>query len=227
MGRQSKALAGAHPFLYSSSMRLDPHDMPPRLFYQHMVASITPRPIAWVSTVSPAGVPNLAPFSFFNGVGACPPSVVFCPTNRRDGSKKDTLINVEWSRQFAVNIVSHDLGTRMNQTSAELEYEHSEFEYAGLTPIPCDRIKPPRVKEASICMECEVHAIVTVGDGPLAGHAVIGRIVLLHIDDGVLNGAGQIDPAKLDTIGRMGGALYTRTRDRFELPRPELPPANA
>ena len=206
-------------------MKFDPHDMSPRDFYRHMVSCITPRPIAWVSTVSPKGVANLAPFSFFNGVGAHPPSVVFCPTNDREGRKKDTLINVEWSRQFAVNIVSHSLAGPMNQTSAELEYEHSEFEFAGLTPTPCERIKPPRVKEASVAMECELHAIVTVGDGPLAGHAVIGRIILLHVDDTVLDPRGQIDPAKLDTIGRLGGSLYTRTRDRFELPRPEVPPA--
>lgn len=205
-------------------MRFDPADISPRDFYKHMVACITPRPIAWVSTVSPHGAPNLAPFSFFNGVGALPPSVVFCPTNRRNGSRKDSLINVEWSRQFAVNIVSHRLAQQMNLTSVELEYERNEFEYAGVTPIPCERIKPPRVKEAAVCLECEVHAIVPVGDGPLAGHAVIGRIVLLHADDSVLDAQGQIDPDKLDTIGRMGGALYTRTRDRFEMPRPDFPP---
>ena len=206
-------------------MLLDPRELPAREFYRHMVACITPRPIAWVSTISPRGVPNLAPFSFFNGVGANPPSVVFCPVNTRDGKKKDTLLNVEATRQFAVNIVSHPLAEQMNATSVELGYEVSEFEHAGLTAVPCERIAPPRVREASVCMECELHTIVNVGDGPLAGHAVIGRIILLHADDAVLDGQGQIDPDKLDTIGRMGGAVYTRTRDRFEMPRPDFPPA--
>ena len=206
-------------------MKFDPQNLSAREFYRHMVACITPRPIAWVSTVSPRGVPNLAPFSFFNGVGANPPSVVFCPTNRRDGLRKDTLINVEATRQFAVNIVSHRLSRQMNETSADLEYEVSEFEHAGLTAIPCERIAPPRVKEAAVCMECELHSVVPVGDGPLAGHVVIGRIVLLQADDAVLDGQGQIDPEKLDTIGRMGGSLYTRTRDRFEMDRPGFPPA--
>src|SRR5688572_22101848 len=99
-------------------MKFDPQQTAARAFYQHMVACITPRPIAWVSSISPRGVPNLAPFSFFNGVGANPPSVVFCPVNRRDGSQKDTLINVQATRQFAVNIVSDRLAQQMNQTSA-------------------------------------------------------------------------------------------------------------
>src|SRR3954471_10074575 len=102
-------------------MTIDPATTSPRDFYRHLIASITPRPIAWVSTVSPAGVPNLAPFSFFNGVGANPPAVMFCPVNRRDGSRKDTLVNVEATRQFVVNVVSDRLAERMNATSAEFE----------------------------------------------------------------------------------------------------------
>jgi len=201
-------------------MRVDPANISSRDFYRHMVACITPRPIAWVSTISPGGIPNLAPFSFFNGVGANPPSVVFCPVNRRDGARKDTLLNIQAIRQFAVNVVPHRLAAEMNETSAELGYEVSEFQHVGLTAAPCERIAPPRVAQAPVCMECELHSITSVGDGPLSGHVVIGRILLLHADDSVLDSQGQIDPGKLDTIGRMGGSLYTRTRDRFEMPRP-------
>jgi flavin reductase (DIM6/NTAB) family NADH-FMN oxidoreductase RutF len=201
-------------------MTIDPATLPPRDFYRHMVACITPRPIAWVSTVSPADIPNLAPFSFFNGVGANPPAVVFCPVNRRDGSRKDTLVNVEATRQFVVNVVSDGLAERMNATSAEFEYGVSEFERCGLTPVASVRVRPPGVGEAAVRMECELLDVVRVGDGPLSGNVVIGRIVLLHADESVLDAAGQIDPAKLDTVGRMGGSLYARTRERFSMDRP-------
>lgn len=201
-------------------MTIDPADIPSRDFYRHMVACITPRPIAWVSTVSPAGVTNLAPYSFFNGVGANPPAVVFCPVNRRDGSRKDTLVNVEATRQFVVNVVSDRLAERMNATSAEFEYGVCEFEQCGLTPVPSVKVKPPGVSEAAVRMECELLEVVRVGEGALAGNAVIGRIVLLHADESVLDAGGQVDPAKLDTVGRMGGSLYARTRERFSMERP-------
>jgi flavin reductase (DIM6/NTAB) family NADH-FMN oxidoreductase RutF len=202
-------------------MVIDPENSPAQVVYRHMVACITPRPIAWVSTVSPAGITNLAPFSFFNGVGANPPAVMFSPVNRRDGSRKDTILNVEAIGEFVVNIVSDKLGPLMNGTSAELPYEISEFERCGLTATPSLKVRPPRVKEAAVHMECIVHQIVYVGRGPLSANVVIGRIVLLHADDAVLDADGQIDPQKLDTIGRLGGALYSRTRDRFAMERPK------
>lgn len=201
-------------------MTIDPTNIPIRDMYRHLVACITPRPIAWVSTISPRGITNLAPFSFFNGIGANPPAVVFSPVNRRDGSRKDTVLNIEANRQFVVNIVSEHLAERMNCTSAELPYEICEFEKCGLTREPSLRVKPPRVKEARVQMECELMQIVPVGEGPLAANLVIGRIVMLHADDDVLDADGQIDPATLDTIGRMGGDWYSRTRDRFAMKRP-------
>ncbi|HZK80132.1 MAG TPA: flavin reductase family protein [Humisphaera sp.] len=201
-------------------MTFDPATTSIRDFYRHMISCITPRPIAWVSTISPRNVPNLAPFSFFNGVGANPPAVVFSPTNRRDGSPKDTLINVEKSGQFVVNVVSESVAKLMNDTSAEIDYEVSEFELCGLTPIPASRVKPPMVKEAMVQMECELIEIVHVGRGPLAANIVIGRIVMMHVNESVLDANGQIDPDKLATVGRMGGMSYCRTKDRFELERP-------
>jgi len=201
-------------------MIIDPSVASPRDIYKVMISCITPRPIAWVSSISPRGVPNLAPFSFFNGVGANPPTVVFCPVNRRDGSRKDTLINIEATPEFVVNIVPYSLAVPMNATSGELPYEVNEFDVAKLTPEPSVKVKVPRVKEAPVHFECVLHQIINVGSGPLGANLVIGRIVWMDISDSVLDSAGQIDARKLDTIGRMGGALYARTTDLFELPRP-------
>lgn len=206
-------------------MLINPADIPPHEFYRYLVQVITPRPIAWVSTVSPGGVPNLAPFSFFNGVGANPPSVVFSPVNNRKGEKKDTLRNVEANGEFVVNVVSHGLAQRMNQSAYEYGYEVSEFEQAGLTATPSERVAPPRVAEAPVSMECEVMQVVPVGDGPLAANIVVGRVVMMHLAEGVSNADGVVDPAVLDTIGRMGGADYSTTRDRFAMPRPTAPKA--
>jgi flavin reductase (DIM6/NTAB) family NADH-FMN oxidoreductase RutF len=201
-------------------MDLDPAAISPNDTYKLMIALITPRPIGWVSTLSPAGVPNLAPFSFFNGVGAHPPTVVFSVVNRRDGSKKDTLINVEANGEFVVNIASYDLREAVNGSSVDLPYGESEFERCGLTPEPSARVRPPRVREAKAHMECVVHQIVVVGDGPMAASLVIGRILLIHVDEAVLDADGRLAPAALDTIGRMGGDSYSRTTDQFVLPRP-------
>ncbi len=200
-------------------MELTPASIPPRDFYRHMVSVITPRPIAWVSTVSPDGKLNLAPFSFFNGVGANPPAVMFAAANRRDGSEKDTLINVRAMGEFVVNIVSAAVGPAMNDTSAELAYGQSEFELAKLTPVPSKLVGPPGVAESPVRLECKLHSITTIGTGPLAGNCIIGTIELMHVDDRVLKD-GQIDPHLLDTIGRMGGSLYTHTRDLFSIERP-------
>ena len=201
-------------------MIIDPAASSARDIYRVMISCITPRPIAWVSSVSPRGIPNLAPYSFFNGVGANPPTIVFCPVNRRDGSKKDTLVNIEATPEFVVNIVPFALAQPMNDTSAELPYEVNEFERAGLVAVPAEKVKAPRVAAAPVHLECVLHQVIQVGTGALGANLVIGRIVLINISDAVLGADGQIDPHKLDTIGRMGGSMYTRTTDTFSLPRP-------
>jgi flavin reductase (DIM6/NTAB) family NADH-FMN oxidoreductase RutF len=193
--------------------------------YRLLVGLITPRPIAWVSTVSPGGVTNLAPFSFFNGVAANPPTLLFSVVNRRDGSKKDTVRNIEATGELVVNLVSHDLREAMNATSAELPYEESELELAGLTPLPSERVRPPRIKEAKVHMECVLHDIVRVGEGPLSANVILARILLVHLDDDVVDANGRIDPRRLDTIGRMGNDTYVRTTDLFDMPRPASPAA--
>jgi len=204
-------------------MIIDPSNLAPHEFYKHLACAITPRPIAWVSTLSPAGVTNLAPFSFFNGVGANPPSVVFSPVNNRKGEPKDTLVNVRETGEFVVNLVSHALADRMNDTAYEYGYDVSEFGRVGLTETPSQRVAPPRVGESPLSMECKVLQIITVGEGPLGANLVIGEVVMMHLDDGLLDADGFIAPDKLDTVGRMGAADYCTTRDRFAMPRPTEP----
>ena len=201
-------------------MDLDPESLDVRARYQLLIGTIQPRPIAWVSTVSPDGVPNLAPFSFFTGIAANPMTVCFCPVNDRHGKKKDTLINVEATRQFVVNFATETNAALMNQTSAPYPYGVSEFEKAGVTPLPSVKVKPPRAAESPASFECELIQIVPLGEGPLAGNVVIGKVVHIHCDDKIYNG-GKIRHQDLKTIGRMEGAWYARTQDAFELPRPE------
>lgn len=188
-------------------------------FYRHLLHLITPRPIAWVSTVSKSGVPNLAPFSFSAGVAANPPSHLFCPANHDDGREKDTLVNIRETGEYVVNIVSYALREQMVASSAELPREENEFEIAGVTPEPSIKVKSLRVKEAPAHLECKVLQIVDLALGPSAGHVVIGEILCMHIDDAVMR-EGRVDPQLLDTIGRMGGSDYCRTTDRLLIKRP-------
>jgi flavin reductase (DIM6/NTAB) family NADH-FMN oxidoreductase RutF len=201
-------------------MTIDPEQVGLVEAYRLLTACVTPRPIGWISTISPSGVSNLAPYSFFNAVGANPPAVMFSPTNRRDGSKKHSLINSAATGEFVVNIVSEFLVERMNETSREVGYEVSEFPLAGLTEAASIKVRPPRVAEALAALECKVIQVVPVGEGPMSGNLVIGRVVMVHVAESVMAGHRDIDPERLATVGRMGGSLYTRTRDRFELERP-------
>ncbi len=202
-------------------MKIDPSEIALPDLYQWMISTITPRPIAWVSSVNAAGLTNLAPFSFFQGVTAHPPTLLFSVANSRHGEKKDTLRNIEAVPEFVVNLVSYDLREPMNRSSAELPYGESEFAVAGVTPIASEKVRPPRVEESAVSFECKLHQIVRIGEGALAGNVVFGTILLIHVAERVLDSAGKIDPAKLDTIGRMGAQFYARTTDRFILERPK------
>jgi flavin reductase (DIM6/NTAB) family NADH-FMN oxidoreductase RutF len=201
-------------------MDLDPEVLEVRARYALMIGSIQPRPIAWVSTISPSGVPNLAPFSFFTGICANPMTLCFSPVNDRHGKKKDTLVNIEATKQFVVNIVNEALAVKMNQSSAPYPYGVSEFEKAGVAASPSTVVKPPRVADAPVSFECELVQVVHLGEGPLAGNLVIGKVVRIHCDDNIYND-GHIRHQDLKAIGRMEGAWYSRTQDAFELPRPE------
>ena len=202
-------------------MILDPEEMSASAVYHTLVSAIVPRPIAWISTISNDGVANLAPFSFFSGVTASPPSIMFSPVNRADGSSKDTVVNIRDNGQFVINVVPFALAEQMNLTSAEFPAEASEFEAASLTPAESVKVAPPWVKESPIQMECELIQIVEIGDGALGANVVIGKILLVRVADEVSTD-GRIDADKLDAIGRLGGRSYCRSLDQFELERPKV-----
>lgn len=201
-------------------MEIDITKLPAREVYGWMTHTITPRPIAWVSTVSPEGVTNLAPFSFFQGITSAPPTLMFVPANTRHGAKKDTLVNIEATKEFVVNLVNEPLGEKMNATAAMLPYGESEFSKFGIGSVPSVTVKPPRVAGSPVSFECTLHSIVRIGEGPLAGNVVFGLIQRLHVDDAVLGADGMPDAHKLQLIARLGGEGYVRSVDRFEMVRP-------
>jgi flavin reductase (DIM6/NTAB) family NADH-FMN oxidoreductase RutF len=203
-------------------MIVDPAAAGAQNTYKLMVGAIVPRPIAFVSTIDNAGVRNLAPFSFFTGVSANPPVIVFSPMIRpANSSRKDTLHNIEATREFVVSVVSEDFVEAMNRTSAEYPPEVDEFEVSGLTPVASDLVRPPRVGESRVSMECRLVQVVHVSPKPLGGSLVLGEVLRFHVDDAIFDDF-RIDPDQLKAIGRMGGPAYTRTTDRFNLERPKL-----
>jgi flavin reductase (DIM6/NTAB) family NADH-FMN oxidoreductase RutF len=205
-------------------MQLDPHDLAPRERYRLLIGCIVPRPIALVSTLSPDGRPNLAPFSFFNGVGADPMTILFCPVNDARGAEKDTLRNCKprsegGTGEFVVNASVEAYAREVSAAAEPLPYGESEFELVGLEMAPCVRVRVPRVARAPWAFECETLQIVRTNPGaPAGGNIVIGRVVQIHFDPLVLDGELRVDAERLAAIGRMGGATYTRTRERYEMP---------
>jgi flavin reductase (DIM6/NTAB) family NADH-FMN oxidoreductase RutF len=202
-------------------MLIDFSTISARNAYQWMTHTILPRPIAWVSTISPEGVTNLAPFSFFQGITANPPTLMFVPVNNREGKKKDTLKNIELVQEFVVNLVTHPAAAAMNDSAATLPYGESEFEKFGIKPLASEKVRPPRVAGAPVAFECRLDRIVQIGAGPLAANVVFGRILLAHVADSVIGPGGLPDAGKLDLVGRLGGEDYATTRDRFNLVRPD------
>ncbi|TWU48753.1 Flavin reductase like domain protein [Rubripirellula tenax] len=192
-----------------------------REVYDWMTRLITPRPIAWVSTLSVDGIANLAPFSFFCGVGANPPTLAFCPANRRDGTPKDSLLNVQRTGQFVINIVTESVAESMNRTAAELPPGEDEFEFADVAKAVSTLVRPPRVASAVASMECELHSAIAIGSGPGGANLVLGRIVWIHVQDDCVDHNGSAITERLDTIGRMAGDQYSRTADRFVIARPK------
>lgn len=203
-------------------MIIKPDEIPAHHFYRHMVWCITPRPIAWVSSLSESGVANLAPYSFFNGIGANPPTLMFSAVNRRDGSTKDTVANIEATKEFVVNVVSYDNREAMNKSSADFPPDESEIDACNLTSGESSCVKAPYIKEAPIHMECSLNQIVHLGEGPLAANVIFGNILKVYISDDILDDEGNVDASKLDSIGRLGGSSYSRTTERFEIERPKL-----
>ena len=206
----------------SGAVTLDTAAASWREVYRRLVEIVVPRPIALVSTVDREGRANLAPFSFFTVVSASPPCLAFSPQlSGRTGAAKDTLRNVEATGELVVAVVSEALAERANACAAGLPPGVSEFEHSGLTPAPALRVRPGLVAESPVNLECELVEIRRYGDGPGAGNLVVARIVLIHMDPGLLDAEGRIQVDALRPVGRMGGSLWVRARDTFVLPRPE------
>ena len=203
-------------------MTINPATTPAQETYKLLIGGIVPRPIAFVSTVSPEGGRNLAPFSFFTVASVHPPVLCFTPLLRgAGGGAKDTLHNVEATGEFVVNIVSEELAEDMNATSGDYQSDVDEFAVSQLTPVASETVKPARVGESHVHFECKLLQVIRFGTQPLSGGLVLGEVLRMHVDEAVLT-AGRIDPDKLRAIGRMGGPTYTRTLDRFDLQRPQV-----
>jgi flavin reductase (DIM6/NTAB) family NADH-FMN oxidoreductase RutF len=209
-------------------MIVSPSDLQHSELYGILLNSVAPRPIAWVSTFSASGQPNLAPFSFFNAVCIDPPLLAFAPGLRQSkqpevshGEAKDTLRNVRETKEFVVNIVTYELAEAMNLTSGEYDASVNEFELAKVTPQPSKIVRPPRLAESPVSFECKLHQILDFSTAPTSSSLVIGEIVSIHMNDAHLK-EGKLDRNSLDLIGRMGGIQYTRTTQRFEMIRPKV-----
>jgi flavin reductase (DIM6/NTAB) family NADH-FMN oxidoreductase RutF len=208
-------------------MHLDPLALSQADRYKLLIGAIVPRPIAFVSTISPAPDEhvNLAPFSFFNGVGSDPMTLLFCPANHDDGREKDTLRNAKpvsegGQGEFVVNVVQHAYAAEMARCAVFLPPEDSEFAYSGLEPAPSLIVRPPRVARSPVSFECRTLQVVRLKpDAPGGGNIVIGQVVSIYLRDDIINQRHHLDPSALDLIGRMGGQTYCTTRERFELGR--------
>ena len=190
-----------------------------RYAYKLLAGLVTPRPIAWVTTADEDGKVNAAPFSFFNVFGSRPPVLAFAPGDKEPGIPKDTARNIRRTGEFVVNLVDEACAEAMNQTAAVLDFGVSEIEMAGLHTTPSTRVKPPRISEAPVALECREWSTLEIGRNRM----VIGLIDRIHTRDGVLDpGTLLVNPGQFAPIGRMEvPSGYCRTEDRFKMPRPE------
>ncbi len=204
-------------------LTIDPTKIETPDLHQYIISSVAPRPIAFVSTMGADGSINLAPYSFFNAFSSNPPLVIFSSNRKvRGNTTKDTLKNVEDTGECVINIVNYKMVHQMSLASVEYPYGVNEFEKAGLTPLPSEIVKPLRVKEAPVQMECTVREIIKLGSKGGAGNLIICQVVRIHIREAILNEKGRIDPFKADLVARMGRHYYCRANGSaiFELPQP-------
>ncbi|MDB0006335.1 flavin reductase family protein [Flavobacteriales bacterium] len=204
-------------------LHIHPKDIPVGELHQYLLGAVGPRPIALASTLDQFGNPNLSPFSFFNIFSANPPIAIFSPARRvRNNTTKHTLENVLNNKEVVINVVSYDIVQQTSLSSTEYESGVNEFTKAGLTPIQSELVKPFRVKESPVQMECVVNDVIELGQEGGAGNLVICEIKMIHISENILNDMGAIDPNKIDLVGRMGGNWYSRSSHDaiFEVEKP-------
>jgi flavin reductase (DIM6/NTAB) family NADH-FMN oxidoreductase RutF len=204
-------------------MKIIPGEIKTSMLHGYLLGAVAPRPICFASTIDNDGVANLSPFSFFNVFGAKPPILIFSPARRvRDNTVKHTLENVYANKEVVINMVNYDMVQQMNLASCEYPKGVDEFLKAGFTPIASDMVKPFRVKESPVQLECKVLQVVETGAEGGAGNLVICEVVCMHIDDNILDATGKIDPNKIDLVARMGADYYCRASGAavFEVPKP-------
>lgn len=206
-------------------MEVLPGSISTKQLHAYLLGSVAPRPICFASTVDENGNANLSPFSFFNVFGSNPPVVIFSPARRvRDNTIKHTLENVHTTKEVVINMVSYNMVQQMSLSSCEYPKGTDEFVKAGFTPVASDLVKPFRVKEAPVALECKVMEVKPIGDGGGSANLIICEVVKMHINDDILDENQQIDPHKIDLVARMGMDYYCRASGEsvFEVPKPNL-----
>jgi flavin reductase (DIM6/NTAB) family NADH-FMN oxidoreductase RutF len=203
-------------------LSIDPKEISTGQLHGYLLGAVAPRPIAFASTINADGNPNLSPFSFFNVFGSNPPIMIFSPARRvRDNTTKHTLENALETKEVVINVVNYAIVQQMSLSSTEYPEGVNEFEKAGFTMLPSDKIKPFRVAESPVQFECKVNDVIFTGDQGGAGNLIVCEVVKIHISDDVLDGKGAIDQHKIDLVARAGGSYYSRARDGFfEIPKP-------
>jgi len=191
-----------------------PEKLEPQERHQLLIGAIGPRPIAFASTLSGDGIPNLAPYSFFNLFSSTPPVMIFSPNTRvQTAGMKDTLKNIREIPEVVINVVSYDIAHQMSLCGHDFPEDVSEFVKSGLTPVPSIKIRPLRVKESPVQFECKVREVITLDSNPGAANLVIAEVVAMHFDESIFDAKGYIDPQKIDLVGRLGRSFYCRTDD--------------
>ncbi|PLX19428.1 MAG: flavin reductase [Salinivirgaceae bacterium] len=207
---------------------INPKEIPVPELFATLLGATAPRPIAYVSTIDEKGNHNLAPFSFFNMFGANPPTIVFSPSRKgRDNTTKHTYENVKVIPEAVVNVVNFDMVHQTSLSSNDFPRDVSEFKKAGFTPIESELVKPMRVAESPVQMECKVLQVIETGDLASAGNLVICEIIKIHINENVLTPEGKIDQHKINLVGRLGGNYYCRASGSalFEVAKPGATPS--
>lgn len=208
--------------LLQAMISIEPHELSTGKLHGYLLGAVSPRPICFASTVDSEGNVNLSPFSFFNVFSAKPPILVFSPARRgRDNTTKHTYENVLEVPEVVINIVSFEMVQQVSLSSTEYAKGVNEFKKAGFTELASEMVKPPRVAEAPVQLECKVNDVIKLGTEGGAGNLVICEVVKLHIKEEILGEDGNIDPFKIDTVSRLGGNWYSRAKaGLFEVPKP-------
>lgn len=204
-------------------LTLNPKDIATGKLHAYLLSAVAPRPIAFASTINEDGTPNLSPFSFYNVFSSNPPIAIFSPARRvRDNTTKHTLDNVKHIPEVVLNAVNYDMVQQMSLSSTEYPYGVNEFEKAGFTAVPSELVKPFRVKESPVQMECKVNEVIALGENGGAGNLIVCDILLVHIHESILDAQGRIDQHKIDLVARLGGDWYSRNSGNalFEVPKP-------